>query len=170
MDLRKPWGISPVLFGLIQFWWVILFVLLSMIASGSVVDWVTLSLLPSIVLAGYELIRKLKWGWLIQALSYSAQSLQMITLSRPSYRTIFGYYRREFAPSFDIYRGFSGGFELEFHADGCPNADADLLSTLQRELPEWSVGVRSKYPLVFTLKKLSVGGKKLNNDDFISNC
>ena len=93
----------------------------------------------------------------------------MIEDSRPVYRTIFGYNRREKAPIFKAVRLSQDRIRLTVNTNGCPNADVDLTSALQRELSGWSVVPQSQYPICFMLSKKRSRGRQFTNEDFFSN-
>lgn len=173
VDLKEPWGVSPVTFGTVQIVWAILcfsFYLISALAGNSnFALTLIIAALPLFALMAYEMRRSANWGWLITAVSNAASSNRMIEDSRPVYRTIFGYNRRESAPTFKAIRIGQDRIKLMVNTNGCPNADVDLTSALQRELSGWSVVPSSQYPICFIVTKKRTRGRKLTNEDFFSN-
>lgn len=104
VDLKEPWGVSPVTYGTVQIVWAIFcfaFYLMSALAgSSNFAVTLIIAALPLLGLMGFEMHRSANWGWLITAVSNASSSNRMIEDSRPIYRTIFGYNRREKAPVF----------------------------------------------------------------------
>lgn len=173
IDLKEPWGISPATFGTVQIVWAIVcftFYLISALAGNSnFALTLIIAALPLLGLTAYKMHREANWGWLITAVANAASSNRMIEDSRPVYRTIFGYNRREKAPTFKAIKIGQDRIKLMVNTNGCPNADVDLTSALQRELTGWSVVSQSQYPICFILTKQRSRGRKLTNADFISN-
>lgn len=173
VDLKKPWGVSPVTFGFIQIAWAILcfaFYLMSALVGGSNFALaLIIAALPFFGLIIYKMRREANWGWLITAVSNAAASNRMIEDSRPVYRTIFGYNRREKAPTFKAVKIGQDRFKVTVNTNGCPNADVDLTAALQRELTGWFVVAQSQYPICFVLTKKHSRGRRVTNADFISN-
>ncbi len=173
VDLKEPWGVSPVTFGTVQIVWAILcfsFYLMAALAGNSnFALTLVIAALPLFALMAYEMRRSANWGWLITAVSNAASSNRMIEDSRPVYRTIFGYNRREKAPTFKAIKIGQDRIKLMVNTNGCPNADVDLTLALQRELTGWSVVPHSQYPICFVLTKKRSKGRKLTNADFFSN-
>lgn len=173
VDLKEPWGVSPVTFGTVQIVWAILcfsFYLISALTGNSnFALTLIIAALPLFALMAYEMRRSANWGWLITAVSNAASSNRMIEDSRPVYRTIFGYNRRESAPTFKAIRIGQDRIKLMVNTNGCPNADVDLTSALQRELSGWSVVPSSQYSICFIVTKKRTRGRKLTNEDFFSN-
>ena len=173
VDLKEPWGISPVTFGTVQMVWAILcftFYLMSALAGNSNFTLtLIIAALPLLGLMVFEMHRSANWGWLITAVSNAASSNRMIEDSRPVYRTIFGYNRREKAPTFKAIRIGQDRIKLMVNTNCCPNADVDLTSALQRELSGWSVVPQSQYPICFVLTRKRSRGRQVTNADFFSN-
>lgn len=171
LDLRKPWGISPLLFGGIQIGWALL-TLICYFGSylngyGNFELTLIIGLVPSYGLAAFEIHRWLKWGWLINPIGNASSTNKMIVLSKPAYRTVFGYMRREIAPSFDIYRMSDGSYEIRPHANGCPNFNTDFLNALLKELPSYIVYVKRGFPWIIGVESKNKGGKHLQDDNFL---
>lgn len=173
VDLKEPWGVSPATFGTIQMIWAIVcftFYLFSALAGNSnFAVALIIAALPFFGLLVYKMRREANWGWLITAVSNAASSNRMIEDSRPVYRTIFGYNRREKAPTFKAIKIRQDRIKLMVNTNGCPNADIDLTSALQRELSGWSVVPQSQYPICFILTKKQSRGRRVTNEDFFSN-
>lgn len=173
VDLKEPWGVSPVTYGTVQIVWAIFcfaFYLMSALAgSSNFAVTLIIAALPLLGLMGFEMHRSVNWGWLITAVSNAASSNRMVEDSRPIYRTIFGYNRREKAPVFKAVRLSQDRIRLTVNTNGCPNADVDLTSALQRELSGWSVVPQSQYPICFMLSKKRSRGRQFTNEDFFSN-
>lgn len=172
VDLKEPWGVSPVTFGFIQIAWAIVcfaFYLMSALSGKSNFSLaLIIAALPLFSLIIYKMRREANWGWLITAVSNAASSNRMIEDSRPVYRTIFGYNRRETAPTFKAVKLGQDRIKLTVNTNGCPNADVDLTSALQRELSGWSVVPQSQYPICFLLTKKRNRGRRVTNEDFFS--
>lgn len=170
-DLRRPWGVSPLLYGIIQVVWIIVALIIYWAAAingyGDFELTLILSLVPSYGLAAFKIIRWIKWGWLINPIGNACSTNQMIVLSKPAYRTIFGYMRREIAPSFDVYQIEDGEFELRPNSNGSPNFDSGLMDALSREMPDYIVYVKHGYPFTIGIKNKKKGGKPLHNDNFL---
>lgn len=173
VDLKEPWGVSPAAFGFVQIVWGIMcftFYLFSALAGNSnFALTLIIAALPLLGLIAYKMHREANWGWLITAVSNAASSNRMIEDSRPIYRTIFGYNRREKAPTFKAIKIGQDRIKLMVNTNGCPNADVDLTSALQRELSNWSVVTQSQYPICFVLTKKRSRGRQVTNADFFSN-
>lgn len=172
VDLRQPWGVSPFAFGSIQIIWGIMcsvfFLFSSLSGHSNFTVTFVVALTPLWVLTFYEVNRNRKWGWVITAVSNAALSNRMIVDSKPIYRTIFGYNRRELAPIFSVKRLTDGRVRIVVNMNGCPNADSDLTSALQRELSSWLVVPDETYPVSFMLQKRRSRGRRLSNADFNS--
>lgn len=171
LDLKRPLGVSPLFFGTVQFIWVILVMIVyvdsAIVGKGNLYIAILVGLVPTFVLLCFEARRSVKLGWLLRAISSAASTNQMIVYSKPAYRTIFGYVRREIAPSFDIYQMNDGSYEVRPNANGCPHFDTNFMNALLKELPSYIVYVKHTYPWIIGVENKKKGGKHLNDADFL---
>ncbi|WP_279096422.1 hypothetical protein [Lactobacillus taiwanensis] len=170
IDGKLPWGKDPLAYGAETLTWKIICIiswLLSFICGfGSFIFFFVISLIPEVKLGLYEFRRNKQFGWLIRPVLNTMKSLGQIKENRPVYRTIFGYNKIDTAPKIYVSKVTNTSYKLLFEANGCPNADKDLLPLLQRELHKYevlSVGdVRKEY----LIRKRRKRGSRLNNDNF----
>ncbi|MDB6258196.1 hypothetical protein ODU72_05845 [Lactobacillus amylovorus] len=171
LDLKKPLGVSPLFFGVIQFIWTILVAIMYLgsvaVGSGNLDITILVALIPTFIMLGFEGYRNVKWGWLLRAISSAASTNQMIVYAKPAYRTIFGYLRREIAPSFDIYQLSDGSYEIKPSANGCPHFDTGFMDALLKELPSYIVYVKHGYPWIIGIEDKRKGGKHLQDENFL---
>jgi len=156
LDLRRPLGVSPLLFGSVQIIWLLLTLVgdvsFAIQGYGNLEIALVVALIPAYTLAIYEVYRWYKWGWLISPLMNACSTNRMIVLAKPAYRTIFGYMRRETAPSFDVYKIEKGVFELTSRSNGCPNFDSGLIDALCHEMPGYIVYIKHSYPFIISIE------------------
>ncbi|GFP06802.1 hypothetical protein LHEJCM1005_10940 [Lactobacillus helveticus] len=171
LNLKNPWGLNPLFFGTIQFIWAILVLIVylscAINGNGNFEITIVIALIPTFSLLGFEAYRSFKLGWLLRAISSAASTNQMIVYSKPPYRTIFGYMKREIAPSFDIYQMSDGSYEVKPNANGCPHFDTDFMNALLKELPGYIVYVKRGFPWIIGIEDKKKGGKHLQDANFL---
>lgn len=170
IDGKYPLGKDPLIYGTETLCWKILCLILWLISFifgfGNFTFFFLISLIPEVKLGLYEFRRNKEFGWLIKPALNTMKSLAQIKESRPVYKTIFGYNKIETAPKIYVKRITNSSYRLLFEANGCPNADKDLLPMLQRELHEYEVISVGDVHKEYILRKRRKRGSSLNNNDF----
>lgn len=166
---QYPWGVSPLLFGYItlscKFFVLIIWMLLTLSGHNYFLLMLIAAFIPEFRLYLFKLNRDRKNGWIIRPLLNTMRSAGMVELSRPIYRTIFGYYKIERAPIFFVDKK-QGGYLLTFKANGCPHANRDFLPILQEEMYAYEIIPQGNVKKQFFIRKRAQKGRKLTNEDF----
>lgn len=169
IDGKYPKGVSPFSYGLISgIWKFFIFTIWLMLGvvgcyCGKICFFT--SLIPELILLLLLINRDIKWAWLVKPILNALRSAKMIEFKRPLHRTLFGYMEVENAPIIDVHKE-GKDYILTFKPCGCPNADKELLSFLQQELPNFEVIPLGDIPKEYRIKDRRRKRGKLNNNDF----